>query len=189
MILTTTQTTSTTVLYTASTRHDSTTFTSRIFDALLILLRIITATSTLAILYLKLTLTYSFSSPFHLPSPHGFLSTIPPFLPSNLSLPHLYVLLPCTLFLLYLSILKTYSSESLLVIRGLGLQISSSGATYMTSPTTRFIPTTSIQDVFLHEIFVGFEVRYYLLVVVEGEEEFVVVFPVSTAPSTILSEK
>lgn len=33
----------------------------------------------------------------------------------------------------------------------------------------------------IHEAFKGFEVRYYLAVVVEGEEEAVVVFPVSFA--------
>lgn len=34
-----------------------------------------------------------------------------------------------------------------------------------------------IQDVFVNEAFRGFEVRYLLVVVVEGEEELVVVFP------------
>jgi hypothetical protein len=42
--------------------------------------------------------------------------------------------------------------------------------------TTRFIPTSRIQDVFIHEAFRGWEVRYYLVFVVEGEGEFVVVF-------------
>lgn len=35
-----------------------------------------------------------------------------------------------------------------------------------------------IQDIFIHEALKGFEVRFYLAVVVEGEEEVVVVFPV-----------
>jgi phosphatidylinositol glycan class H protein len=35
-----------------------------------------------------------------------------------------------------------------------------------------------IQDIFIHEAFKGFEVKFYLAVVVEGEEEVVVVFPV-----------
>ncbi|RPB20604.1 hypothetical protein L211DRAFT_509877 [Terfezia boudieri ATCC MYA-4762] len=43
--------------------------------------------------------------------------------------------------------------------------------------TTRFIPTSQIQDVWIHEGFVGFEVRFFLGVVVKGEEEIVVVFP------------
>lgn len=44
-------------------------------------------------------------------------------------------------------------------------------------PSTRFIPTSQIQDIFIHEAFRGFEVRFYLAVVVEGEAEAVVVFP------------
>ena len=69
--------------------------------------------------------------------------------------------------------------ESLLVLRGLGVQTSSSSSTYLSSATTRFIPTNMIQDIFIHEAFKGFEVRFYLAVVVEGDEEVVVVFPVS----------
>lgn len=34
-------------------------------------------------------------------------------------------------------------------------------------------------DIVIHEAFRGFEVRYYLAVVVEGEGAVVVVFPVS----------
>jgi phosphatidylinositol glycan class H protein len=69
--------------------------------------------------------------------------------------------------------------ESLLVLRGLGIQTSTSSPTYLSTATTRFIPTTSIQDIFIHEAFKGFEVRFYLAIVVEGEEDVVVVFPVS----------
>ncbi|KKF93588.1 Phosphatidylinositol N-acetylglucosaminyltransferase subunit gpi15 [Ceratocystis platani] len=43
--------------------------------------------------------------------------------------------------------------------------------------STRFIPTEKIQDVLVNEAFHGFEVRYYLLIVVDGEEDVVVVFP------------
>jgi phosphatidylinositol glycan class H protein len=57
------------------------------------------------------------------------------------------------------------------------VQTSTSSATYLHSATTRFIPTTSIQDIFIHEAFKGFEVRFYLAVVVKGEEDVVVVFP------------
>jgi hypothetical protein len=67
--------------------------------------------------------------------------------------------------------------ESLTVLRGLGIQISTTSATYLQPPTTRFIPTTSIQDIFIYEAFKGFEVRFYLAIVVEGEEDVVVVFP------------
>jgi phosphatidylinositol glycan class H protein len=67
--------------------------------------------------------------------------------------------------------------ESLTILQGLGVQTSTTSSTYLQTPTTRFIPTTSIQDVFIHEAFKGFEVRFYLMIVVEGEEEVVVVFP------------
>lgn len=70
--------------------------------------------------------------------------------------------------------------ESLLVLRGLGIQTTSSSSTYLQTATTRFIPTTAIQDIFIHEAFKGFEVRFYLAIVVEGEEDVVVVFPVSS---------
>jgi phosphatidylinositol glycan class H protein len=67
--------------------------------------------------------------------------------------------------------------ESLTVLRGLGVQTSTSSSTYLQTPTTRFIPSTNIQDIFIHEAFKGFEVRFYLMIVVEGEDEVVVVFP------------
>jgi phosphatidylinositol glycan class H protein len=42
---------------------------------------------------------------------------------------------------------------------------------------TRFIPTEKIRDILVNEAFCGFGVRYYLVVVVEGEDDVVVVFP------------
>ncbi|KAL2818930.1 GPI-GlcNAc transferase complex, PIG-H component-domain-containing protein [Aspergillus granulosus] len=73
--------------------------------------------------------------------------------------------------------LKGYTEESLLVIRGLGIQTSTSSPTYLFKAATRFIPTTEIQDIVIHEAFKGFEVRFYLAVIVAGEPEVVVVFP------------
>ena len=65
------------------------------------------------------------------------------------------------------------------MLRGLGLQTSSTSSTYLSLTTsTRFIPTAQVQDIFIHEAFKGFEVRFYVVVVVEGEDEVVVVFPV-----------
>lgn len=75
------------------------------------------------------------------------------------------------------------SDESLLVLRGLGIQTTSSSSSYLSTSSTRFIPTTSIQDIFIHEAFKGLEVRFYLAIVVEGESEVVVVFPVGFADS------
>ncbi|KAK3637676.1 hypothetical protein LTR56_013508 [Elasticomyces elasticus] len=74
---------------------------------------------------------------------------------------------------------KSHTEESLLVIRGLGVQTSTSSPSYLWTSSTRFIPTSSIQDIFIYEAFKGFEVRYYLSIVVEDEEGVVVVFPVS----------
>lgn len=66
------------------------------------------------------------------------------------------------------------------MIRGLGVQTRTSSSTYFyDGGSTRFIPTSSIQDIFIYEAFKGFEVRFYLSIVVEGEEGVVVVFPVS----------
>jgi phosphatidylinositol glycan class H protein len=60
----------------------------------------------------------------------------------------------------------------------LGVQTTTSASIYFSPATTRFIPTTAIQDIFIHEAFKGFEVRFYLAIVVEGEEDVVVIFPV-----------
>lgn len=76
-------------------------------------------------------------------------------------------------------ILVILAEESLLVIRGLGVQTSTSSSMYWSSAATRFISTTQIQDIVIHEAFKGFEVRFYLAIIVEGESEVVVVFPVS----------
>lgn len=81
-----------------------------------------------------------------------------------------------------------YTEESLTVLRGLGIQTSTTSSTYLQTPTTRFIPTTSIQDIFIYEAFKGFEVRFYLAIVVEGEEDVVVVFPRMLPKRAILEE-
>ncbi|UNI19847.1 hypothetical protein JDV02_005994 [Purpureocillium takamizusanense] len=78
---------------------------------------------------------------------------------------------------LYLVGLRAHRSESLLVLRGLGVQTTESAGTWFSGAATRFIPTEKIQDILVNEAFRRFEVRYYLVVVVEGEEDVVVVFP------------
>ena len=79
----------------------------------------------------------------------------------------------------YATTLRVHTTESLLVLRGLGVQTSSVGGSYLASwrAGTRFIPTEKIRDVLINEAFRGLAVRYYLVVVVEGEEDVVVVFP------------
>ncbi|KAB8209515.1 GPI-GlcNAc transferase complex, PIG-H component-domain-containing protein [Aspergillus parasiticus] len=83
---------------------------------------------------------------------------------------------------------KGYTEESLLVIRGLGIQTSTSSLTYLSKASTRFIPTTQIQDIVIHEAFKGFEVRFYLAIIVDGEPEVVVVFPKLLPSRAILEE-
>ncbi|KAH6604880.1 GPI-GlcNAc transferase complex [Trichoderma cornu-damae] len=93
---------------------------------------------------------------------------------ASVSLP---ALLPVAAAVFYALSLRVHAQESLLVLRGLGVQTSESPATYLAGAATRFIPTEKIQDILVNEAFLGFEVRYYLVVVVEGEEDVVVVFP------------
>ncbi|CAG8194781.1 unnamed protein product [Penicillium salamii] len=83
---------------------------------------------------------------------------------------------------------RGYTEESLLVIRGFGIQTSTSSATYLSTAATRFIPTTQIQDIVIHEAFKGFEVRFYLAVIVEGEPNAVVVFPHTLPKREILEQ-
>lgn len=87
------------------------------------------------------------------------------------------MLIPLAVIILYFALRRLHVTERLLVLRGLGVQTSSSGGTYLSRKATRFIPTEKIRDVLINEAFRGFEVRYYLIVVVEGEEDVVVVFP------------
>lgn len=91
-----------------------------------------------------------------------------------------WALLGGALAMLYLCLLwSLHTTERLLVLRGLGMQTSTTGQGLWGAwrPATRFIPTEKIRDVLINEAFRGFEVRYYLVVVVEGEEDVVVVFP------------
>ncbi|KAL8728669.1 MAG: hypothetical protein Q9166_005233 [cf. Caloplaca sp. 2 TL-2023] len=72
---------------------------------------------------------------------------------------------------------RFHSEESLLILRTLGIQTTTLSSSYLLPSTTRFIPTSQIRDIFIHEAFRGFEVRFYLCVVLEDEGETVVVFP------------
>ncbi|OBT95110.1 hypothetical protein VE01_07366 [Pseudogymnoascus verrucosus] len=104
------------------------------------------------------------------------------------SLVPLFILLPLAAAFAYVSILRIHSQESLLVLRGLGIQTCSSSSTYLTGASTQFIPTQKIQDLLINEAFRGFEVRYYLVVVVEGEKEVVVVFPKTLPRRRVVEE-
>ncbi|OCK87396.1 uncharacterized protein K441DRAFT_691178 [Cenococcum geophilum 1.58] len=97
-------------------------------------------------------------------------------------------LIPGALGVLWGVCRRGYTEESLLVLRSLGIQTSASSPTYLSTATTRFIPATSIQDIFIHEAFKGFEVRFYLAIVVQGEDDVVVVFPNLLPKRQILEE-
>lgn len=91
---------------------------------------------------------------------------------------HWQTMLPASLITLYLVFFTGgYTEESLVVIRDLGVQISTRTG-WWGGRRSRFIPTSCVGDLWIHEGFRGFEVRFYLAVVVEGEEGLVVVFPV-----------
>lgn len=109
---------------------------------------------------------------FHASKPGHSLAHLAAALPPSM-------VFPLCLALLYLTTLRIHTTESLLVLRGLGIQTSSNGGSYLASwrAGTRFIPTEKIRDVLINEAFRGFAVRYYLVVVVDGEDDVVVVFP------------
>ena len=173
--------TATTVLYTVTTRAQKKTLTAHITAYLFLLVRILIGLLVAAVLFLD----YQKSSP--VPSQLGVLARLEdailrsPFGHFALLLINstglIYRLLTCVV-ITWLIFRKGYTEESLLVIRGLGVQTSTSSPSYLGTSSTRFIPTSHIQDIFIHEAFKGFEVRFYLSIVVEGEEDVVVVFPV-----------
>ncbi|KAI9736761.1 MAG: hypothetical protein M1834_000965 [Cirrosporium novae-zelandiae] len=86
-------------------------------------------------------------------------------------------LFPLTLATIWTIFNRGYEEESLLVMRDLGVQTSTSSSTYLSTSHTKFIPTNLIQDIVIHEAFKGFEVRFYLALIGDGERETVVVFP------------
>ncbi|KAI5925935.1 GPI-GlcNAc transferase complex, PIG-H component-domain-containing protein [Camillea tinctor] len=140
------------------------------------LLRTVLSLQLVLILY---TLWASRSSPPSSSSPlslllahlhHALTSPSPPARLASYLLAHIpgYALAPACAGALYaLARARVHDAESLLVLRGLGVQTSGG----------RFIPTGKIRDVLVNEAFRGFEVRTYLVVVVDGEDDVVVVFP------------
>lgn len=81
--------------------------------------------------------------------------------------------------------IDSFEEESFLVIRSLGIQTTTK-MRFPLSTHSRFIPASQIDDVFIHEGFKGFQVRHYLAVVVHGEEQLEVVFPVLPLTETVL---
>ena len=176
--------TSTTVLYTVSTRSPSESWTNRLITLLATLSRILIGILVITILLTEYRSSNQPNSASHsilsglenaiLSSPFGHLANL---FKDRSGLTKPWRILLCVLNI-WLIFRKGYTEESLLVIRGLGVQTSTSSPSYLWTSSTRFIPTSSIQDIFIHEAFKGFEVKFYLCIVVEGEEDVVVVFPV-----------
>lgn len=178
--------TATTVLYTVSTRAPKKTLTTHAAAYLFVLSRILTGFLVATVLILEYR-----NSSSSLPYAAFFIWIGDALLSSPIgqfaalvfdSVGRVYRLSICA-GLTWLILRKAYTEESLLVIRGLGIQTSTSSPSYLSTSRTRFIPTSHIQDIFIHEAFKGFEVKFYLSIVVEGEEDVVVVFPVRQRPS------
>ncbi|KAK2018885.1 GPI-GlcNAc transferase complex [Colletotrichum eremochloae] len=186
----------TTAEFTVTTRPPQT-LTVRLLSSLLFALRIVVFLSSILLLHAAWSQSL-YAAPCFSPSParnpdEAFVSTgafwralhfIHASVPGRLAhriaaspaVP-LPALVPGCLLAAYATLRREHTTESLLVLRGLGIQTSSTSGSYLSAAATRFIPTEKIQDVLVNEAFRGFEVRYYLIVIVEGEEDLVVVFP------------
>ncbi|KAL6715311.1 hypothetical protein ACLMJK_007576 [Lecanora helva] len=163
----------TTVRFTVSTASQRRTLTSQLTHALFLLLRILLGLFTTLILYLTI-----FTPPNKSLTP---LATLITSYPTS----HTLALSFINYFLVFR---RFHTEESFLVLRTLGIQTTTLSTSYLLPSDTRFIPTSQIRDIFIHEAFRGFEVRYYLAVVVEGEGEAVVVFPKILPKRAIVEE-
>ncbi|KAG9185417.1 hypothetical protein G6011_07961 [Alternaria panax] len=170
------QPTSSTITYTVSTRHVPKTFPALVGYYAGILFRVILGITGILSLWLKFCVTHEAQCDPYLTIWKVDNGMQAKFVKLAEACQWRY-LAPSAFAVLFLVFRRNYTEESLIILRGLGVQTSTTSSTYLQTPTTRFIPTTSIQDVFIHEAFKGFEVRFYLMIVVEGEEEVVVVFP------------
>ncbi|RMZ12667.1 hypothetical protein D0862_02585 [Hortaea werneckii] len=189
-MLTVKRPTSTTVLYTVSTRAPTSSWRAQASFYGLFLARLLTCLFVLLVIFNEAHMVSSgrllgilskFARTINDTSIEGILAALCARMTRG------WRLLLCS-GLSWLILRKSYTSESLLVIRGLGVQTSTSSESYLGTSSTRFIPTSSIQDIFIYEAFKGFEVRYYLAIVIEGEGEVVVVFPTILPRREILEQ-
>ncbi|KAK0514264.1 hypothetical protein JMJ35_002881 [Cladonia borealis] len=160
--LTTLRPSPTTVSFTVSTASRRETLASQFLHHFLLGLRIVFGLTTLAILLAK-----SFEH----------FKYLPHFLSHEIEKAPWSHIGPLSFASFYFVFRRFHTEESLLTLRSLGIQTSTLSNSYLLPSNTRFIPTSQIRDILIHEAFRGFEVRYYLAVVVEGEGEVVVVFP------------
>ncbi|KAM3425175.1 hypothetical protein BST61_g7134 [Cercospora zeina] len=182
-MLTTKRPTETTVLYTVSTHAPNKTLISRLGTTISLSLRIIAGLLILASFVLEYEQAWKRDDEQNHKngknsellvsySPLGQVARHVLF--KSLSGPWRLAIYLITILLIFR---RAHTEESLLVIRGLGVQTTTSSPNYLWTNSTRFIPTSLIQDIFIYEAFKGFEVIYYLSIVVEGEGDVVVVFP------------
>ncbi|KAF9697511.1 hypothetical protein EKO04_004103 [Ascochyta lentis] len=174
-----------TVSFTVSTRPVPATVAAKLRNYVILLLRLVIGTLVLATLWTKWRITHGQSTDILLwtlggPQTAALLKAIG-------ALGWNYIA-PGAVAVLFVVLRRGYTEESLTLLRGLGVQTSSSAATFLKSPSRRFIPTSDIQDLLIHEAFRGFEVRFYLLIVVKGEKDIVVVFPGLLPRRAILEE-
>ncbi|KAF2997339.1 hypothetical protein E8E13_003295 [Curvularia kusanoi] len=174
-----------TVSFTVSTRPVPATLAAKLRYYVGLLTRLLLGASAIFVLWLKWRVSYGLSMNILLyalggPQTTALLQGI-----GRTSWPYVG---GAAFVVLFAVLRRGYTEESLTVLRGLGVQTSSSASTVLQAPRNRFISTSDIQDVLIHEAFRGFEVRYYLAIVVKGEENIVVVFPHLLPRRSILEE-
>ncbi|KAI9756005.1 MAG: hypothetical protein M4579_004050 [Chaenotheca gracillima] len=176
----------TTVEFTVSDLTPRSSFSRNLLFGLVLLLRLLVGTAVLAVNLAKWDLSSATTSPIPVDALIGSaLGWSAQRLAQRVDW---WMLLLVSAALGFAVVHRGYTEESLLVLRGLGIQTSTTASTYLSTSSTRFIPTNLIQDMFIHEAFRGFEVRFYLTAVVQDEKEVVVVFP-NLLPGRLILEQ
>ncbi|ODQ63827.1 hypothetical protein NADFUDRAFT_47647 [Nadsonia fulvescens var. elongata DSM 6958] len=75
---------------------------------------------------------------------------------------------------------RWYIEESFMALQSFGVQLSTSSPFYLISLWSKpdhFIPVNDIVDIIIHEGFKGFQVIYYMAIIVKDQKELTLVFP------------
>lgn len=78
--------------------------------------------------------------------------------------------------LLFIPMIRTRVSESVLIVKGLGVQFENRGRYRFASDYNRFIPSDAIRTVFINEVFEGSRVVYVVQVVLRETNEICLAF-------------
>lgn len=70
-----------------------------------------------------------------------------------------------------------FTEDSILVMRDLGVQLHSTGRFYFFGGSTLFLSKGEILDILIQEAFVGFEVKFFLIIMAAHDRKFHIVFP------------